>query len=60
VVADGTVTRRTIQVGIESSDFVEVVGGLAGDEAVVVTGQSSLRDGSKVLASSEAGPSYAG
>jgi membrane fusion protein (multidrug efflux system) len=60
VVADGTVTRRTIQVGIESNDFVEVVGGLAGDEEVVVTGQSSLRDGSKVLASSKASPSYAG
>ncbi len=60
VVADGKVTRRTIQVGIESSEVVEVVGGLAGDEEVVVTGQSSLRDGSKVLASSKAAPSYAG
>ncbi len=60
VVTDGKVTRRTIQVGIESSEVVEVVGGLAGDEEVVVTGQSSLRDGSKVLASSKAAPSYAG
>lgn len=60
VVADGEVSRRTIQVGIESGNFVEVVGGLTGEEEVVVTGQSSLRDGSKVLASSSPRPSYAG
>lgn len=60
VVADGEVSRRTIQVGIESGNLVEVVGGLTGEEEVVVTGQSSLRDGSKVLASSSPRPSYAG
>ena len=60
VVADGAVSRRTIEVGIESDDLVEVVGGLAGDEEIVVTGQSSLRDGSKVLASSDAGTSFSG
>ena len=60
VVADGSVSRRTIEVGIESGNLVEVVGGLAGDEEIVVTGQSSLRDGSKVLASNDAGTSYSG
>ena len=60
VVADGAVSRRTIEVGIESGDLVEVVGGLAGDEEIVVTGQSSLRDGSKVLASNDAGTSFSG
>jgi membrane fusion protein (multidrug efflux system) len=60
VVADGAVARRTIQVGIESGELVEVVGGLAIDEEIVVTGQSSLRDGSKVLASSSAQASYSG
>jgi membrane fusion protein (multidrug efflux system) len=60
VVADGSVSRRTIQVGIESDNLVEVVGGLAGDEEIVVTGQSSLRDGSKVLASNDPGTSYSG
>jgi len=60
VVADGAVARRTIQVGIESGELVEVIGGLAIDEEIVVTGQSSLRDGSKVLASNRAQASYAG
>ena len=60
VVADGEVSRRTIEVGIESDNLIEVVGGLAGDEEIVVTGQSSLRDGSKVLASHNLRPSYSG
>ena len=60
VVTDGAVTRRAIEVGIESRNLVEVVGGLAGDDEVVVTGQSSLRDGSKVLASNSPQQSYTG
>ena len=60
VVADGAVSRRTIEVGIETGNLVEVVGGLAGDEEIVVTGQSSLRDGSKGLASNNTGASFAG
>ena len=60
VVANGSVSRRTIETGIESGDLVEVVGGLDGDDEIVVTGQSSLRDGSKVLASNSPGTSYSG
>ena len=60
VVAEGAVSRRTIEVGIKSGDLVEVVDGLAGDEEIVVTGQSSLRDGSKVLASNNGGTSFSG
>ena len=60
VVADGAVTRRAIEIGIESGNLVEVVRGLDSDEEVVVTGQASLRDGSKVLASSSPRPSYTG
>ena len=60
VVSDGAVARRVIEVGIESEDLVEVIGGLGTDEAVVVTGQSSLRDGSKVLASNTSNASYTG
>ena len=60
VVADGAVSRRAIQVGIESGNLIEVVGGLSSDEEIVVTGQSSLRDGSKVLASNNPRPSYSG
>ena len=60
VVADGAVARRTIEVGIASEKHVEVLGGLNSNEEVVITGQSSLRDGSKVLASSSPRPSYTG
>ena len=60
VVANGAVARRVIQVGIESGNLVEVVGGLSIDEEVVVNGQASLRDGSKVLASNDSSTSYAG
>ena len=52
VVNDGEVERRVIKTGIKSGGMVEVLGGLAASEAVVVTGQSGLRDGSRVLASS--------
>ena len=60
VVTDGAVTRRAIDVGIESGNLVEVLRGLNSDEEIVVTGQSSLRDGSKVLASSGPRSSYSG
>ena len=60
VVANGAVARRVIQVGIESGNLVEVVDGLAIDDEVVVTGQASLRDGSKVLANNSSGASYTG
>lgn len=51
VVRDGAAVRRVIEVGLRSNDRLEVLRGLAGDEKIVVTGQSSLRDGSPVLAS---------
>jgi len=51
VVNDGAAVRRRIVVGIEEDGFVEVLNGLEGHEQIVVTGQYSLRDGSKVLAS---------
>jgi membrane fusion protein (multidrug efflux system) len=51
VVSDGEVERRIIKIGIESDGMVEVLGGLGISEAVVITGQSGLRDGSRVLAS---------
>ena len=51
VVSDGEVERRVIKTGIESANKVEVLGGLGANEAVVITGQSGLRDGSRVLAS---------
>jgi membrane fusion protein (multidrug efflux system) len=54
VISDGAVVRRVIQTGIESDGMVEVLDGLDIAESVVVTGQSGLRDGSRVLASNVA------
>lgn len=51
IVDNGSAVRRTIEVGIEQDGNVEVLGGLDGDERIIVTGQTGLRDGSKVLAS---------
>lgn len=51
VVSDDQVERRVIKTGIESGGMIEVLGGLGASEAVVITGQTGLRDGSRVLAS---------
>lgn len=60
VVTDGAAERRRIVTGIESDGRVEVLDGLAADEQIIVTGQGSLRDGSKVLASIATGNSVTG
>ena len=54
VVEDGTAVRRTIQTGIQTGDYIEVLSGLDEHEQIVVTGQGSLRDGSRVFASIDA------
>ena len=57
VVEDGAAVRRAIQTGIQSGDNIEVLSGLGEHEQIVVTGQGSLQDGSRVFASIEnAGP----
>ncbi len=60
VVADGAVDKRIIETGVQSNGRVEVLQGLAGNEEIVVVGQSSLREGSKVLASTAARDSFIG
>lgn len=52
VVADGEVSRRKIKTGIVADGMIEIIGGLAADEAIVLSGQMQLRDGSRVLISS--------
>jgi membrane fusion protein (multidrug efflux system) len=51
VVDNGAAVRRPIETGIESDGNIEVLSGLEGNEHIIVTGQNSLRDGSRVLAS---------
>ncbi len=51
VVENGAVVRRAVHTGIRSGDNIEVLSGLDEHEMIVVTGQGSLRDGSRVFAS---------
>ena len=51
IVEDGAARQRIITTGIEENGQVEILSGLSGNEEIIVTGQSGLRDGSKVLAS---------
>jgi membrane fusion protein, multidrug efflux system len=48
VVADGRARRRPIKVGYSDAEYYEVLDGLTAGEQLVVTGQTSLRDDSKV------------
>lgn len=48
VVADGRARRRPITVGYSDADHYQVIDGLSAGEQLVVTGQASLRDDSKV------------
>ena len=60
VVSNGAVVRRVVETGIESGGRVEILSGLQDDDLVVVVGHSSLRDGSKVLASNQEPDSFTG
>jgi membrane fusion protein (multidrug efflux system) len=60
VVSNSEVVRRVVETGIESGGRVEILSGLQDDDLVVVVGHSSLRDGSKVLASNQEPESFTG
>ena len=51
VVNDGEAVRQIIAIGIEDNGVVEILSGVSEFDQVVVTGQGSLRNGSRVLAS---------
>ena len=57
LVEDGAAVRRRVQTGIEADGMIEVLDGLDAAERVVLAGQSRLRDGSPVLASTGRGAS---
>jgi len=52
VIENGAVRRRPVVLGLRSRGQVEVVEGLAAEERIVLSGQSRLRDGSRVVAQS--------
>jgi membrane fusion protein (multidrug efflux system) len=50
IVSDGEAVRRPVTIGIEDGGLVEILDGVDESDQIVVTGQRSLRDGSRVLA----------
>ncbi len=50
VVSDGAVDKRAVRTGISADGRIEVLSGLKDRDEIVVVGQASLREGSKVLA----------
>lgn len=65
-VGDSVAELRQLQLGIEQGDRIEIIAGLRPGENIIVTGQTSLRDGGKIRVasgadfSSPAGTSVAG
>lgn len=48
VIEDNTARRRSVSTGFTSNGRVEILGGLADDDRVVVVGQTGLREGTRV------------
>jgi RND family efflux transporter MFP subunit len=48
VTEDGTAVKKTVELGIEEGDLVEVISGVAEGDNVVVAGQGALDDGQKI------------
>jgi len=48
VVSEGVVERRTISTGYAESGRIEILRGLGSTDEIVVVGQTSLKDGSKI------------
>ncbi|MFN2239228.1 MAG: efflux RND transporter periplasmic adaptor subunit [Thermoanaerobaculia bacterium] len=48
VALDGTAKKRTVTLGLEEGDRVEILTGLRAGESVIVAGQGGLKDGSPV------------
>ena len=52
---DSTVTFRPVRVGIEESEQIEILDGVAEGDRVVTTGAAALRDGDRVLLAGASG-----
>jgi hypothetical protein len=53
--ADSTVTFRPVRVGIEESEQIEILDGVAEGDRIVTTGAAALRDGDRVLLAGASG-----
>ncbi|MCM2312116.1 MAG: efflux RND transporter periplasmic adaptor subunit [Steroidobacteraceae bacterium] len=48
VIVDGKAAQKPVQTGLANNGWIEVMGGLAGEERVVVVGQAGLKTGTVV------------
>ena len=48
VVNDDVAEKRVVEVGLEEDEQLEIVSGIEAGEQIVVAGQGSLKDGSKI------------
>ena len=48
VANDSTASRRVLERGFETEDFVEALAGVSEQETLVVVGQSGLKDGAPI------------
>ncbi len=58
VSADGTLEQREVQIGLETSNDVEIVSGISEGEQVVVSDRGGLKPGQKVHAQTVNAPEY--
>lgn len=56
--SDGTLERREVQIGLETSSDAEIVSGLSEGEQVVISDRGGLRPGQKVHAQAITAPEY--
>ncbi len=57
LVKDGLATRAELELGYQENEYVEILGGLSGDEKIVITGQQNLKNNSPVTIINLAPPS---
>jgi HlyD family secretion protein len=48
IVQDGKAKQRPVKTGLESPEWIQIVEGLSGEEAVVVAAVSNLTDAARV------------
>jgi RND family efflux transporter MFP subunit len=53
---DSVAERRDLTLGLEQGDRVEVLSGISPDEKLIITGNRSLNDGSRIRVAGQSGP----
>lgn len=59
-VGDSMVSLRTLEVGLEQGDRIEILSGISNGERLIITGQGGLEDGSRIRVSGRGRPGTEG